>query len=471
MKKLLAILICVLMIFSVVPVSVSAVGETLEATFATPTVDGIIDDVWRTTSRQKLKYAFQANGKITNKASSTVYVSSLWDGKAIYFLIEIIDDDFTFGGEGKYDNDSLNIYIDEADLFGETWQEGQNCISVVPNEGAGAKVLHGEISPKTQIAYSEAGDTIRNIEIKYVPTQLKLWRGLKLLVDFKYIDVNEEGKLENTLAWSDQLGEGDKDSSNWSYLKLIDKASSSSGYQTAELAALSIGQPLIEKYTFVDGTDGYNNEGPDRIWDGDTGTKFCTGDFPQRSYAKLDGEYYISGVIMATANDNANYSGRCPDDWKIQGSVDGKNWVTLAEGDEKALGDENYTFYAKLVKPSEIAFKYVRFVNNSAESGLCQLSEVMVCGIKNTASTEEIDVFFGRTENNSDGNKSGLLKIVGAHDNIYSDDIIDPNAPLNNAGNLASTSTALVTIIASTIFLLALCGVIVMLQSRKERKH
>lgn len=470
MKKLLAIFICALIILSAVPVSVSAVGETLEAAFATPVVDGIIDDVWRTTSRQKLNYTFQADGRKSNRVSSTVYVSSLWDGKAIYFLFEIIDNDFTFGGEGKYDNDLLNIYIDEADLFDKTWQEGQHCISIVPNEGANARVLHGEVSSETQIAYAEAGDTIRNIEMKYVPTQLKPWRGLKILVDFKYIDVNEEGKLEHTLVWSDELGEGEEDSSNWSYLKLTDSGSSKSGYQTAELAALSIGQPLIERYTFIDGTDGYSNEGPNRIWDGDTGTKFCTDDFPQRSYARLDGDYYISGIIMATANDNDNYEGRCPDDWEIQGSTDGKNWVTIAEGDDNDLDDENYTFYAHAVETKDTAFNYVRFVNNSAESGLCQLSEVMVCGVKTTASQEEIDAVFGRLETGAEENDIYYMNIVGAHDNIYSDDIADPNAPSNNSGNLASTSTALVTIIASTVFLLGLCAVIVVLQSRRGRK-
>lgn len=469
MKKLLAAVFSILLLSAALALSASAVGETLEANFGTPHIDGVIDEVWKTTQRQKLSYIIPGDDQKSKRASCSVYVSSLWDGDAIYLLLEIIDDDYVGGGEGTYDNDTMYFYVDEADLFDKTWQNGQNLLAMYPAEEANAKLLHGEVNPETQIAFGYFGDTGRLFEIKYVPAQVKLLRNLRILVDFKYVDVNEKGERTNTVVWSDELNEGDSDSSNWSYLILADGAGS--GYDKAEEAATAIGQTLIKNYNYIDGTDGFGGEGSDNIWDGETGTKFCTSDFPQRSTAKLDGEYYITGIIMATANDNANYEGRCPDDWKIEASADNKNWVTLAEGDDDFFEDVNYTYFSQAIECDGNTYKYIRFANESSESVYCQLSEVMVCGIKSTASKSQIDAVLNPSvKSDIDSSQITGVSIVGAYDKIYSDSIADPAEPSENAGNLDAYSASIITVIVSAVFLIGLCAVIVILQSRRERK-
>ncbi|MBE6723580.1 MAG: LamG domain-containing protein, partial [Ruminococcaceae bacterium] len=85
-------------------------------------------------------------------------------------------------------------------------------------------------------------------------------------------------------------------------------AAESKGF--ADVNAAADGKTVITAYTFVDGSNGFNNEGADNLWDGDTATKFCTNEFPAESIVQLDAAYDITGFTMATANDNADYNGR-----------------------------------------------------------------------------------------------------------------------------------------------------------------
>ncbi|MBE6725702.1 MAG: discoidin domain-containing protein, partial [Ruminococcaceae bacterium] len=109
-------------------------------------------------------------------------------------------------------------------------------------------------------------------------------------------------------------------------------AAESKGF--ADVNAAADGKTVISGYTFVEGTNGFNNEGADNLWDGDTATKFCTNEFPVESIVQLDAAYDITGFTMATANDNADYNGRSPNAWTISVSADGENWTELAKGDD-----------------------------------------------------------------------------------------------------------------------------------------
>ncbi|MBQ2546119.1 MAG: hypothetical protein II557_07510, partial [Clostridia bacterium] len=62
-------------------------------------------------------------------------------------------------------------------------------------------------------------------------------------------------------------------------------AAESKGFASAEEAAA--GKNIITGYEFVSGTNGFGGEGAENLWDGDTGTKFCTNEFPVESIAKL----------------------------------------------------------------------------------------------------------------------------------------------------------------------------------------
>ena len=157
------------------------------------------------------------------------------------------------------------------------------------------------------------------------------------------------------------------------------EAAEEPGFATADEAVKSIGKSAISGYEFVEGSNGFDNEGPANLFDGDTATKFCTNEFPASAIAKLDGTYSIDGIILATANDNAEWNGRLPTEWKISGSTDGENWFEIASGTADDLAEANFRYFAKAIDASE-ATSYVKFETEGTEANLFQLSELVLTG-------------------------------------------------------------------------------------------
>ncbi|MBR5365279.1 MAG: discoidin domain-containing protein [Clostridia bacterium] len=156
----------------------------------------------------------------------------------------------------------------------------------------------------------------------------------------------------------------------------------------ADVDAAADGKNLITAYEFVSGTDSFGGEGPENLWDGETGTKFCTNVFPAESIVKLDGTYDITGFTMATANDNADYNGRSPNAWTISVSADGENWTELAKGDDTFFEETNFTYYVG--EGTAAGVSYVKFNAEGTASGTFQVSEVTLFGDKAADVTEEL---------------------------------------------------------------------------------
>ena len=156
----------------------------------------------------------------------------------------------------------------------------------------------------------------------------------------------------------------------------------------ADVNAAADGKNIITAYDFVSGTDSFGGEGPENLWDGETGTKFCTNVFPAESIVKLDGAYDITGFTMATANDNADYNGRSPNAWTISVSADGENWTELASGDDTFFEETNFTYYVGEGKAEGVS--YVKFNAEGTASGTFQVSEVTMFGDKAADVSEEL---------------------------------------------------------------------------------
>jgi len=156
----------------------------------------------------------------------------------------------------------------------------------------------------------------------------------------------------------------------------------SSGFATVEEAA--DGKNVVTAYEFVSGTNGFGSEGPENLWDGNTGTKFCTNEFPAESIVKLDGVYNVTGFTMATANDNKDYNGRSPNAWTVSVSADGENWTELAKGDDTFFEETNFTYYVGDAAAEGVS--YVKFNAEGTASGTFQVSELTLFGDK----TEEV---------------------------------------------------------------------------------
>ena len=477
MKKLLSFMICLLFIAAAAAVSTSAIGEDLKAISGTPAIDGIADPVWKNGVRQKLKYSVAgdlSDGK--SPGSCSAYVTALWDDSALYFLIEVNDNDFIIGEEGEYGSDEIRIYIDENDWFGYTWRFGQVCLIIEPDENGKVEVI-GDISESTQIAYSKDSDSKRYIEVRYVPTRFKIKKDATLLVDFRFNDVYKKSSGENALAfsltWSDELNEGDADSSNWSYMRLAGGSggASSDGYETAVDAASALRQPLITEYRFVDGSRGYGDEHSNNLFDDNVFTKFCTSEIPAVAVARLNGEYLITGLILATANDTEAYPGRNPDEWKLEGSVDEKTWTVLAEGDDGWLKGVNFTYFAIPVECNGEGYRYIRFTNKRCDTDIMQLSELLVCGIKANSKQEDIDALLNPPEADAVPAENAIyLPIAAQKESSTSVEVIAaPTAPQDqdNSADMAVT----VIVISAAAALIIVCVVIAFVQSKQKRNN
>ena len=157
-------------------------------------------------------------------------------------------------------------------------------------------------------------------------------------------------------------------------------ANSGAGYATLDEAAASIGKTAITGATFVTGSNGNNNEGPENLWDNDTATKFCTGEFPTQSLAMFANPITVDGIIMATANDNSSYNNRSPFEWAIYVSADGENWTAIAYGDDTFFEETDFTYYAAALSAPVEGVKYVYFQSEGALSGCYQMSELVLTG-------------------------------------------------------------------------------------------
>lgn len=379
MRKFTSLLLSAILLFMCFAAAIpaSAIGQQTVIKYGAPAIDGNIEKIWYNATRMRLMNVTGGddyNGRLPG--FSAAYVSVMWDEEAIYFLFEIFDDDFTFGSTGKYKNDCINIFIDEKDLYGRTWEDGQRQIRLVPSGDNPIQTVHGKEPKYSQIGYKFENDSCI-IEYKYVPSDFKIENGARLLIDFSFEDIDENGELSYLFTWSDEIGEIDADSSNWSYLCF--GTSGSTSHSGAKEAAAALGVTPISDYEFVKGSKGNPNESADKLWDGDVGTKFCTGEFPVYSTVKCSQKYYVTGLLMATANDTKEYTGRNPNDWKIEGSNDGVKWTEIISGDDSFFDDLNYTYFSTSVDCDE-AYSYFKFSTKGADSGCFQLSEVTLCG-------------------------------------------------------------------------------------------
>ncbi len=163
-------------------------------------------------------------------------------------------------------------------------------------------------------------------------------------------------------------------------------ANTGAGYDELDAAAAAIGKtPVTEGITFVVGSDGNSNEGPENLWDNDVTTKFCTGNFPTQSLAMYSTPITVDGIILATANDNSSYNNRSPFEWAVYVSSDGENWTAIAYGDDTFFEEVDFTYYAATVATPVSGVKYAYFQSEGALSGCFQVSELILTG---TASTE-----------------------------------------------------------------------------------
>ena len=135
------------------------------------------------------------------------------------------------------------------------------------------------------------------------------------------------------------------------------------------------------------GTDSFNGEGAENLFDDDVATKFCTNVFPAVVTFEFEAAHIVDAVVIATANDNSSYPGRNPATWTLSASGDRTNYTVLYEGKAEDLDDVDFTYYLFTFN-NNVAYPYYKLEISGPESGtVMQISELVLCEKKTLPTT------------------------------------------------------------------------------------
>lgn len=138
-----------------------------------------------------------------------------------------------------------------------------------------------------------------------------------------------------------------------------------------------------DSYTFINGTSGYNTQGPEMMLDGNSTTKWCTGNaLPLTLTFRTEKAIIPAGYTFTTAGDAKKYLNRNPNSWTLEGSKDGIYWTTLTDtADNKTLEAINEKTYAfTLSNPGSTAYSVFRLTirNNNGNGGTTQIADIQI---------------------------------------------------------------------------------------------
>ena len=177
-------------------------------------------------------------------------------------------------------------------------------------------------------------------------------------------------------------------------------------------------------YSNISANSGFNNERAENLFDGKTDTKWCGNTDSGNPFVlfRTDTKFIPEGYILATANDTQENPGRNPISWTLEGSTDGKSWVTITDETDnrtlEAVNEKYYTFL--LTKPTTDAYPFFRFtIKKLSDGNVFQLSELQLIGTDTGEESpegpelyEEYGLWLGTTRVNS-LNKNDILNDGG----------------------------------------------------------
>ncbi len=176
-----------------------------------PSVDGEIDEVWKTAE------TFWLNVN-TGSAECAAKVKVLWDAKKLYVLARVQDGNVSTSGKEPYEQDSLEIYIDEDNagnvVYGKDDKRYRiNAENAVTCLGAKASEKNVEsVVTKTEEGYL--------VEASFAWTDLSPKVHNLVGFDLRINDANAAGTRTGTLSWCDATGEAGTNASLFGTIKL-----------------------------------------------------------------------------------------------------------------------------------------------------------------------------------------------------------------------------------------------------------
>lgn len=165
----------------------------------TAKVDGVKEDIWNTDG---VKIPLTINLGSNVKAD----VTALWDESYLYILAEVQDSVLNKDSANAYEQDSLEVFIDENNHKSESYEEDDKQYRInYLNEQS----FNG-VKCKAENVVSAAKETEGGylIEAAFKWTDITPENGTEIGLEFQINDAGENGKRSGTLSWYDETGMG-----------------------------------------------------------------------------------------------------------------------------------------------------------------------------------------------------------------------------------------------------------------------
>ena len=193
------------------------VTKQAKALFGKPVIDGKLDSVWRSV------YGMEVNQYQSELKGATGVAKALWDEKNLYVLVEVQDDKLDKSSANAWEQDSVEIFVDQNNGKTSSYEEG--------NDGQYRVNFDNEvtISPASLAEGFESATSISGtnytVEVKIPLKAITPAKGKKIGFDIQINDA-KNGSRQSAAAWSDATGSGYKDTSVYGELTLVKEINS-----------------------------------------------------------------------------------------------------------------------------------------------------------------------------------------------------------------------------------------------------
>ena len=175
----------------------------------------------------------------------------------------------------------------------------------------------------------------------------------------------------------------DPGTSNFAY-KYFKLALTGGGFIQLSDVAFCYETDIPVTYEYVDASNGsFKN-----AFDGKITTKFEGGSFADGSWMIIktaDGQPHAVKSYSMTTHDDGSWNDRAPKSWKLEGSNDQTNWVTIDEVNDDPIQNQNYKTFEFIPDNTTDEFVYVKLTVNNFKGGYHQLAEFHVVSTANVS--------------------------------------------------------------------------------------
>lgn len=191
-----------------------------------PTIDGVLDDVWNTTTTIETDYTFENQDKDKGIVNATGIARLLWDDNYLYYNIIVDDPNPTRGTNSNWQCDNVEVFLDQNYNQTETYEADDGQYRIGHDGERSGKTLTWDLSALEEYA-AKINDDHYVVEGKIKINHVNLIEGRVMGFDIQVADEREVAGVygrRGIQMWNDKTANGYNSTANWGYLELVEEA-------------------------------------------------------------------------------------------------------------------------------------------------------------------------------------------------------------------------------------------------------